>query len=172
MARHSLAEVATGAAVLLLAAGFLGYALTNTGHTKAPGYELYARFDDVGGLAAGADVRMAGVMIGRVTDVHLDPKSYQAVVGFSVDRDVKLSSDASAVISSSSLLGGSNLSIQQGGADDTLKDGQTMTVTQSAVNVEDLLGKFIFNVGALANATQKQLKVDQDRNQAPKPAGP
>jgi phospholipid/cholesterol/gamma-HCH transport system substrate-binding protein len=174
MARHSFAEVGAGAAVLALAGGFLVFALGNTGKNSTPSYQLYARFTDVGGLATGADVRMAGVKIGHVSDVHLDPKTFQAVVGFTVERNVKLSTDASAMIASSSLLGGASLAIQEGGADDNLKNGDTVTVTQSAVNVEDLLGKFIFNVGSLATATQKQLKIEQDRDQpsgAPKDDG-
>jgi len=55
--------------------------------------------------------------------------------------------------------------VQEGGADDDLQDGQTMTITQSAANVEDLLSKFIYNVGDLASATQKQLKADQGHDQ-------
>ncbi len=167
MAKHSFAEIATGAAVLALAGGFLFFAMTNTGTRATPSYKLYAAFDNVGGIAAGADVRMAGVKIGHVTDVRLDAKTYRAVVGFDVDRDVQLSTDASAQIATSSLLGGATLTIQEGGADQNLQDGQTMTVTQSAVNIEDLLGKFIFNVGALADASQKQLKADQGRNPSP-----
>ena len=170
MARHSFAEVGAGALVLALSAGFLVFALGSTGTKSTPSYQLYARFTDVGGLAPGADVRMAGVKIGRVNDVHLDPKTYQAVVGFTVERDVALSSDASAQISSSSLLGGSTLSIQEGGADDNLHNGQTVAVTQSAVSVEDLLGKFIFNVGSLASATQKQLDIEKKRGAAANPA--
>ena len=165
MARHSFAEVGTGAAVIVLAAGFLLYALGDTGTKATPSYQLYAHFSDVGGLSSGADVRMAGVKIGRVTDVRFDPKSYQAVVAFTVDKDIQLSSDSSAQIATSSLLGGASLSIQEGGASDNLKDGETMTITQSAAYIEDLLGKFIYNVGDLATATQKQLKADQGRDQ-------
>ena len=172
MARHSFAEIGAGAAVLALAAGFLIFALGNTGTKATPSYKLYARFDNVGGLAPGSDVRMAGVKIGQVEKVYLDPKSYQAVVSFLVDKDVKLSSDASAQVSTSSLLGGAALTIQEGGADDNLQNGQTMTVTQSAVNIEDLLGKFIFNVGSLADASEKQLKADQDQAKGSAPAAP
>ena len=165
MARHSVAEIGAGAAVLVLAGGFLVYALGSTGTHSTPHYQLFARFNDVGGLAPGADVRMAGVKIGAVNDVHFDPKTYQAVVGFTVDRDVKLASDSSSQISTASLLGGVSLAVQEGGADDDLQDGQTMTITQSAANVEDLLSKFIYNVGDLASATQKQLKADQGHDQ-------
>jgi len=172
MARHSFAEIGAGVAVLALAAGFVVFALGNTGTKATPSYKLYARFDDVGGLAAGSDVRMAGVKIGQVDKVYLDPKTYQAVVSFRVDKDVKLSTDSSAQIATSSLLGGASLAINEGGADDNLHDGQTMTVTQSAVNIEDLLGKFIFNVGSLATASQAQLKADQDRGKAAAPSEP
>jgi len=164
MARHSFAEVGAGAAVLALAAGFVIFALGNTGTKATPSYKLFARFDDVGGLAPGSDVRMAGVKIGQVDKVYLDPKSYQAVVSFSVNDDVKLATDSSAEIATSSLLGGASLVIEEGGAADNLQNGQTMTVTQSAVNIEDLLGKFIFNVGSLATASEQQMKADQARD--------
>ena len=70
---------------------------------------------------------------------------------------LQVPSDSSAVISSGGLLGGSFLSVTPGGSETNLKDGGVITVTQSAVNLEDLLGKFIFNVGSLADATQKSL---------------
>ena len=172
MARHSFAEVGAGAAVLALAAGFVIFALGNTGTKATPSYKLFARFDDVGGLAPGSDVRMAGVKIGQVDKVYLDPKSYQAVVSFSVNDDVKLATDSSAEIATSSLLGGASLVIEEGGAADNLQNGQTMTVTQSALNIEDLLGKFIFNVGSLATASEQQLKADQARDKGAAAANP
>ena len=158
MPRRSGVEVATGLFVLAVAAGFLAYAVVNTGVSVIPGIHLRAEFDNVGALAAGADVRIAGVPVGRVLSTGFDPQNYQAVVQFTVRPDVKLSDDSAAVISQGGLLGSPFLSLTPGGSATVLKDGGTMTVTQSAANLEDLLGKFIFNVGALADATQKSLK--------------
>lgn len=158
MAQRSVAELAAGAAVLVVAAGFLAYAVVNTGRASIGGTTLNARFDNVGSIAPGADVRVAGVKVGSVTSLGIDPQTYQAMVTFTVRSDLKLPTDSSAVISSGGLLGGASLSLAPGGADTLLSNGQTMTITQSAVNLEDLLGKFIFNVGSLADATQKQLQ--------------
>ena len=157
MARRSYTEVAAGAAVLLVAAGFLFYAVANTGRGKLGGYTLHAAFDNVGGISSGADVRIAGLKVGSVTGLVIDPKSYQAVATFTVQSDIKLSADSSAVIATGGLLGGNFISLAPGGDDKMLADGGAITVTQSAVNLEDLLGKFIFNVGNLADASQKQM---------------
>ncbi len=158
MAQRSAIEVVTGLAVLAVSAGFLAYAVGNTGRGSATGTQLQARFDNIGALVAGADVKLSGVAVGRVLGTSIDPASFHAVVRFTVQPDIKLPTDSSATISTGGLLGGSFLSLSPGGADATLKDGGTMTITQSATNLEDLLGKFIFNVGSLADATQKSLK--------------
>src|SRR3954454_11176376 len=81
MRRRSVAEVLTGAVVLLGAAGFLAYAVANSGRSTASGYTLYARFDHIDGLGVGADVRVAGVKVGSVNEARIDPQSYLAVVG-------------------------------------------------------------------------------------------
>lgn len=172
--QRSTAELAAGGVVLLVAAVFLVYALVNTGRTSVGGVRLQARFENVGGIQSGADVRIAGVKVGSVTGVKVDPQTYQALVSFTVQGDVKLPADSSAVISSGGLLGGSFLGLSPGGDDALLKDGQTVTITQSAVNLEDLLGKFIFNVGSLADATQKSLQRQEAaaRAEPPRPAPP
>ena len=172
--KRGTVELAAGGVVLLVAAVFLGYAVANTGRAALSGVRLQARFENVGGIQPGADVRIAGVKVGSVTGVRVDPQTYQALVGFTVQGDVKLPTDSSAVIASGGLLGGSYLGLTPGGADAPLKDGQTLTITQSAVNLEDLLGKFIFNVGSLADATQKSLQRQEAaaRAEPPRPATP
>ncbi len=160
MAKRSVAEVATGIAVLAATGGFLAYALAHTGRGPAGGTRLSARFDNVGSLAAGADVRIGGVPVGRVVSLSIDPQNFQAIVQFTVQPDIKLPLDSSATVSTGGLLGSPVLSLAPGGADGELKDGGTVTITQGATNLEDLLGKFIFNVGSLSDATQKVLKRD------------
>ena len=157
-ARRGMGEVATGAVVLLVAAAFLVYALVNTGHSVDGGMRLTAQFDNVGGVGAGAEVRLAGVKVGSVTSVRIDPRTFQAVLDFTVRSDLKLPGDTSAVISTGGLLGNQFVTLSPGGEMKNLADGGAITVTQSATNLEDLLGKFIFNVGALANATQQSLQ--------------
>jgi phospholipid/cholesterol/gamma-HCH transport system substrate-binding protein len=155
---RSFAELATGAVVILIALGFLLYALVNTGRGTTGGMHLSAQFNNVGSVSSGSDVRVSGVKVGSVTGVRIDPQTYQAVLDFTVRPDLKLPTDSSAVISTGGLLGTSFVSLAPGGADKDLQDGGTITITQSATNLEDLLGKFIFNVGSLADATQKSLR--------------
>ena len=146
MRRRNLAEVLTGAVVLLVAAGFLAYAVAHSGRTATSGYLLYARFDHIDGLGAGADVRLAGVKVGSVSDEQIDPQSFQAVVALSLRNDIKLPKDSAAIVSSESLLGGKYLSLQPGGDETMLQPGQTITITQGSISLEDLLGKFIFSL--------------------------
>lgn len=155
MARRNLAEVLTGAVVLIVAAGFLGYAVAHSGRTTSSGYKLTARFDNIAGLGPGADVRIGGVKVGSVTDERLDPENFQAVVGLSVQNGVKLPKDTAAVITSESLLGGKYLALQPGGEQAVLQPGQSITITQSAVNIEELLGKFIFSAANLTSSQQQ-----------------
>ncbi|MDE2333058.1 MAG: outer membrane lipid asymmetry maintenance protein MlaD [Rhodospirillales bacterium] len=155
--RRNAAELLTGAAVIAIAAGFLAYAIAGTGRAGASGYPLKARFDRIDGLAIGADVRLAGVKVGQVTGETIDPQTFQAVVTFSMRNDIKLPKDSSAQVTTAGLLGGSVLSVVPGGATATIPPGGTVTITQSAVSLEDLLGKFIFNVSDLTKAVQQKI---------------
>src|SRR6476620_12063596 len=146
MHRRSIVEVVIGALVLLVAAGFLAYAIANSGRSTGSGYTLYARFDHIDGLGVGNDVRLAGVKVGSVGEERIDPRTFQAVVGFSIRDDIKLPKDSAAIITSESLLGGKYLSLQPGGDEVVLQPGQMVTITQSSVSLEELLGKFIFSI--------------------------
>ena len=146
MGRRSVAEVLIGAIVLVVAAGFLAYAVAHSGRTVTSGYTLYAKFDHIDGLGAGADVRVAGVKVGSVNEERIDPKSFEAVVGFTVRNDIKLPKDSAAIITSESLLGGKYLSLQPGGDEAMLQPGQSITITQGSESLEELLGKFIFSM--------------------------
>ncbi len=163
MAQRNLTELLAGAAVLLVAAGFLGYAVVNTGRSPVSGYPLHAKFDRIDGLAVGSDVRLAGVKIGTVSAAGIDPKTFQATITFSVLSSLKLPKDSSAEITSDGLLGGKFLSIVPGGDEKMLASGGEVAITQSAVSFEQLLGKFIFSVSDLSSNVQKQLQ-----QQAPK----
>jgi phospholipid/cholesterol/gamma-HCH transport system substrate-binding protein len=149
MGRHGVAETLTGAAVLVVALGFLAFAVAHSGRTTGSGYSLQARFDHIDGLAVGADVRIAGVKVGTVTSERIDPKTFVAVVSMSVQDNIQLPKDSAASIVSESLLGGKYISLSPGGDDTDLKPEQTITITQSSVSLEELLGKFIFSVTSL-----------------------
>jgi phospholipid/cholesterol/gamma-HCH transport system substrate-binding protein len=156
MARRNLAEVATGAVVLIVAAVFLGYAISHSGRSAVSGYTLTAKFDRIDGLAVGSDVKLAGVKVGAVTDAYIDPQTYLAIVKLTVQPEVKIPKDSSAEITSDGLLGGKYLSLVPGGSETMLANGQTIDITQSAVSLEQLLGKFIFSVTDMVNAVKPQ----------------
>jgi phospholipid/cholesterol/gamma-HCH transport system substrate-binding protein len=139
--REQWAETLMGLLVLVLAAGFLVYSLSvgDVG-AKAGGYELTAKFGQVGSLAPGASVSVAGVKVGTVSQITLDPKTYLAVAKLSLDPTVKLPSDSTAKITSDSLLGGVHVAIAPGGATDDIKPGGEIENTQGAVDLFGLIG--------------------------------
>jgi phospholipid/cholesterol/gamma-HCH transport system substrate-binding protein len=149
--RRSIAEMLTGAAVLVVAGGFLAFAVTHSGQTMTSGYPLRATFNRIDGMSVGADVRIAGVKVGTVTEERIDPKTFLAVVTMNVRDGLELPKDTSAEVTSESLLGGKYLNLTPGGDSEMLKAGQTITITQSSVSLEQLLGKFIFSVTTMNN---------------------
>lgn len=138
------AETGMGLVVLIVAAAFLTYAL-DVGDVRggAGAYELKARFGEVGALAPGANVRVAGVKVGSVSQITLDPKTYQAVARLDIDPGVKLPADSTAKITSDGLLGGAHVAIAPGGAEDMLADGEEIENTQGAVDLFGLIGQAI-----------------------------
>jgi phospholipid/cholesterol/gamma-HCH transport system substrate-binding protein len=153
--RRNGAEILAGLVVLIVAAAFLAYALATSGTSNVPGYQFSAEFDRIDGLSVGSDVRMAGVKIGTVTQTSIDPKTYLAMVDFTVAKDIKLPTDSSAAIASQSLLGGKYLAVVPGGSEKMIPPGGHITVTQGSVSLEDLLGKFIFSVTDLVSSLKK-----------------
>ena len=137
------AETGLGAVVLVAAIGFLGYALAHAGGIGGSGYALKARFGEAGSLASGAAVTVAGVKIGTVSAVKLDPKTFLAEATMTIDPTVKLPSDSSIKITQDSLLGGEHLAIEPGGADDNLKPGASFQNTQGAVDLFGLIGSVL-----------------------------
>ena len=153
--KSRLAELITGAVVLAIAVIFLGYAVAHSGRSTGTGYPLNARFDRIDGLTIGADVRLAGVKIGTIDAARIDAQTFQAIVTISVRNDIKLPRDTSAEITSDGLLGGKFLSLVPGGDDKVLAPGGTIAITQSAVSLEQLLGKFIFSVSDMATSLKQ-----------------
>lgn len=138
------AETLIGALVLAAAGGFLVYA-ANTADVRvgAGGYPLVAKFRKAEGINVGSDVRIAGVKVGSVREMGLDPQTYFASVTIGVDGGVKVPEDSSAKITSASLLGDPYVSLEPGASDLMLEPGDEIIYTQSSVNVGDLIGKFI-----------------------------
>ena len=171
MQGRNLAEILTGAVVLAVAAGFLIFAVGNSGRsTSSGGMELSAKFDRIDGLSAGADVRIAGVKVGSVSGQRIDPQTFLAVLTLNVDKGLKLPDDTSAEITSEGLLGGKYVALVPGGSEKELASGGEIKITQSAVSLESLLGKFIFSVTELASS--KQDDQNQQTPQQGQPARP
>lgn len=167
MKGRSIAEVATGAVVLVAAGIFLVYAVMHGGRTpQTSGIALSATFDRIDGLNSGADVRIGGVKVGSVTDLSIDPRTFQAVVVLRVRPDIQLPADSSAEVTSEGLLGGKYISIVPGGGDRVLRDGGRITETQGSVSLESLLGRFIFSV------TQMNASAAPASGSTPAPAPP
>lgn len=136
-------EVAVGGIVLAVAAGFLLYAGQVTGFGDGRGgYELTASFRSAEGLAVGSDVRLAGVRIGSVTALALDPASFRAEARFTVRDGLALPEDSLAAVASEGLMGGTFLEIVPGGSPENLAAGQEIIDTQSAVSLVTLLLRF------------------------------
>ena len=106
-------------------------------------YTVSASFTDIGGLKVKAPVKASGVVVGRVSSIQLDPKTYRAKVSLDIDSQYRFSTDVSAEILTSGLLGEQYIGLQQGGDTDSLAAGDTITVTSSAMVLENLIGKFM-----------------------------
>jgi phospholipid/cholesterol/gamma-HCH transport system substrate-binding protein len=143
MAKGQWAETGVGAAVILFAAGFLAYSLTVGGTVRTHGYEVRARFGQVGSLAPGAAVSVAGVKVGTVASITLDPKTYMATATLDLDPAVPLPSDSTAKIVTDGLMGASHVAIEPGGASDNLKAGAEIQNTQGAVDLFALISQFV-----------------------------
>ncbi|GAB3114883.1 outer membrane lipid asymmetry maintenance protein MlaD [Aestuariicella hydrocarbonica] len=112
-------------------------------------YTISANFNNVAGLTTRAKVSIAGVTVGQVTAIHLDPLSVRAVVDMAIQKQVDyLTTDSIAAIKTAGVLGDQYVSIQVGGAPDLLANGDTITDTQSALILEDLVGKIITSIGS------------------------
>lgn len=162
--------VGTGLFILL---GFaaLAYLATQTtsvaNYRQGASYTVKARFGNVGQLKLRAPVKIAGVRIGSVSSVQLEPDKLDALVTLSIDKRYHdIPDDSSAVIFTSGLLGDQYVGIQPGGSPEMLKDGDELVLTQSALQLEDLIGKFLVNGSGDAN--KKPAASAQDHG---KPAG-
>jgi len=112
---------------------------------QAPSYRLEAHFDNIGGLKLRAPAKAAGVVVGRVESVKLDPKTYEAVVTLKIDNGYQFTKDTIASILTSGLLGEVYIGLEAGGDTQMLADGGRIVKTQSAVVIEKLISQFLFD---------------------------
>src|SRR5512135_370125 len=136
------AFVVAGIAALVVLALKVGNLST---YNVSETYQLQAHFTNVGGLKPTASVRSAGVLVGRVTSIALDTNLYEAKVTMSIDKRYQFPKDTFANILTSGLLGEQYIGLVPGGDEAMLKNGEEFKKTQSAVVLEDLIGKFLYN---------------------------
>ncbi len=137
--------VAMGFGALL----FLALKVANlSSFSASQAYDISAKFDNIGGLKRSAPVKSAGVVVGRVTDISFDAQTFEAVVRMALDSKFQFPKDSSAKILTSGLLGEQYVGISAGGDSASLKSGDTLKITQSAVVLENLISQFLYSKAA------------------------
>ena len=170
MAQRQSFQIGTGLFILL---GFaaLAYLATQTTSVanihRGDSYTLKARFNNIGQLKARAPVKIAGVRIGDVQSIALEPQRMDALVTLSIDKQYNdIPDDSSAAIFTSGLLGDQYVGIEPGGSPTFLKNGDEMVLTQSAMSIENLIGKFLVNGGPKSSSSSAA-----PASSAPPPSG-
>ena len=153
-------ELSTGLFVMLgfAALFFMVTQITNKGLVwREQNYRLTARFDNVGGLKVGAPVSIGGVTVGRVEAIDYDTKAYKAVARLAIQsRFDKIPDDSDVAIYTAGLLGGQYVGITPGGAETYFRDGDRIELTQSAVVLENLISKFLFDKAGQGDAKKSE----------------
>lgn len=146
MQRSSTRDLVVGSFVLagLLALGYLSIKVGGVSDGQLKGLTLYAHFDDIGGLSPRSKVTISGVKVGQVKEIELD-EDYRAKVEIEISGTLEISSDTTASILTSGVLGDQYLSLELGGEEDALGQGETISFTESAIGLERLIGKLVHN---------------------------
>ena len=142
--RGTVVETLIGAVVLAVAAGFFFMAYSRTDLAPESGYEVSAKFDRVGGLTIGSDVRVSGIKVGSVLSQELDTDTFQAVLMLGIESGIELPDDSSAKIGQDGLLGGSFVDLEPGGSPDVLEDGGEIEFTQGSIDLIGLVGRLVY----------------------------
>ncbi|MCA0961613.1 outer membrane lipid asymmetry maintenance protein MlaD [Salipiger bermudensis] len=144
----STTEVLVGGAVLAAAIAFGAYAVNSTGfELRGTGYPLSASFRSLEGVSVGSDVRLAGVKVGTVTGISLNPETFRADMGMTLQDDILIPDDSAILISSEGLLGGNFVEISPGGSPFYYEDGDEILDTQGSVSLISLLLKYVAGGG-------------------------
>jgi phospholipid/cholesterol/gamma-HCH transport system substrate-binding protein len=128
----------------ILCVGYLTVKLGKMEIFSQDAYTVSARFANVSGLRAGADVEMSGVPVGKVGSITLDQDNGAAVVQFQIDNGIMLTDDVIASVKTSGLIGDKFVKMSQGGSPDILEPGDFITETESTVDIEELVSKYAF----------------------------
>jgi phospholipid/cholesterol/gamma-HCH transport system substrate-binding protein len=154
---HNYFDFLIGTIVLFVAIGFFSYSFKSSKISTNSGYNIIAKFDNADGITIGSDIKIAGIKVGSIIEQNLDEKTSKANLKMNIANNIKIPADSSAKIASEGLLGAKYISISIGGDEEILKNDQEIYFTQSSVNFEDLLGKFIFS-------DKKKNDNDNDKN--------
>lgn len=157
MVRMRTIELTVGAFMVagLVGLFFLAMQVSNlSALSNVEGYDVTARFDNIGGLKVRAPVTMAGVRVGRVTDIGFDERTYEAVVTLTIEsRYDEIPGDTFAKIFTAGLLGEQYVGLDPGGSQEYLKEGDSIALTQSALVLEEIIGQFLFSKAEEASSS-------------------
>lgn len=146
--KHSYTKQTIAGIFVLIGIVCIGYLTIKLGKMELigdEGYTLRASFVSVAGLRVGANVEIAGVNVGRVTNISLDTNKHaRAVVKMQIKKDVPLTDDVIASVRTSGLIGDKYIMLSPGGSPDILKDGDEITETEPSVDIESLISKYAF----------------------------
>ena len=123
-------------------------ATSNLNGGRVRTYTVYADFTNIGSLRVNAPVKVSGFVVGSINNITLDQKTYQAIVTMDLNSDYKFTTDTSAKILTTGLLGEQYIALQSGSDNNYLQNGSTITITSSAMILENLIGKFMTNVSS------------------------
>ncbi|MCW8882820.1 MAG: outer membrane lipid asymmetry maintenance protein MlaD [Sedimenticola sp.] len=158
MIHNRTIEILVGAfmAAGLVAFFFLAMQVSNlSSSSNGDGYEVIARFDNIGSLKVRSPVTMAGVRIGRVSNISFDRKTYEAVVTLRVESQYNvLPEDSFAKIFTAGLLGEQYIGLDPGGSEKYLHEGSEISLTQSALVLEEIIGQFLFSKAEEGNKVE------------------
>ncbi|MBT8371274.1 MAG: outer membrane lipid asymmetry maintenance protein MlaD [Deltaproteobacteria bacterium] len=144
--QKSSVELGVGIFVLIgiVCVGYLTIRLGEMEFFEGDHYILNARFQSVSGLKAGANIEIAGVKVGQVESISLEPKEQVALVRLRIKREIVLTDDVIASVKTAGLIGDKYIKLSPGGSDEILKSGDTIFETESALDVEEIISKYAF----------------------------
>jgi phospholipid/cholesterol/gamma-HCH transport system substrate-binding protein len=171
MPQTNVAETLIGAGVVVVALVFAALAYYRTGAGHLSGYEINAKVPKADGLAVGTDVRLAGIKVGTVSDLTLDPKTYLVTVHMNIRNDIKLPVDSSVLVTQSGFLGGQYLSITPGGDEQMMAAGSYFENAQGSIDVMGLVGRFATGAPTTNQPPAPKSQAPQGPVRAPDPGG-
>lgn len=170
MAQRQSFQIGTGAFIAL---GFaaLGYLATQTtslaNYRQGASYDIKARFTNIGQLKLRAPVKVAGVRIGSVSEIKLEPDKLDALVTLSIDQHYnKIPDDSAASVFTSGLLGDQYVALNPGGSPEVLKNGDEVVLTQSSMQLEELIGKYLVGQGDAGKTAKPESPQPSDNKNA------